>query len=85
VPSSSVEGVKEELVSACGWSKKTIDIVEEASNCFRFLLSRERTTSSKLYLDKSLKGLSLDEVSKLEHVEVYPQVVELTKNIITTK
>jgi hypothetical protein len=73
VPSSSVEGAKEELVSARGWSEKTIDIAEDASDGFRFMLSREPTTSSKLYLAKRLKGLSLDEVSKLEHVEVYPQ------------
>jgi hypothetical protein len=60
VPRLSVEGAKEDLVSARGWSENLIDIAEDSSDGFRFVLSQEPTTSSKLYLDKRLKGLSLD-------------------------
>lgn len=64
-----------------GWSEKLIDIAEDSSDGFRFVLSREPTIASKLYLTKHLKGLSPDEIAQLEHVEVCPQAVELTKNI----
>lgn len=64
-----------------GWSEKLIDIAGDSSDGFRFVLSREPTTASKLYLAKRLKGLSPDEIAMLEHVEVCPQAVELTENI----
>uniref|UniRef100_A0A0D6R0S9 Protein arginine methyltransferase NDUFAF7 n=1 Tax=Araucaria cunninghamii TaxID=56994 RepID=A0A0D6R0S9_ARACU len=63
-----------------GWTEKLIDIAED-SDGFRFVLSPEPTAATKLYLAKRIKRLSLDEISKLEHVEVCPQAIELTKNI----
>ncbi|KAH9323581.1 hypothetical protein KI387_018220, partial [Taxus chinensis] len=48
---------------------------------FRFVLSREPTAATKLYLAKRFKKLLPDERAKLEHVEVCPQAIELSQNI----
>ncbi|KAL3833223.1 hypothetical protein ACJIZ3_007959 [Penstemon smallii] len=61
-----------------GWCEKMIDVNENSS--FRFFLSPQPTPAT-LYLMKRCKWSGLEEISKVDHIEVCPKAMDLTQEI----
>lgn len=67
--------------SSRGWCEKLVDVDESSELGLRFVLSPEPTAASKLYLAKRFKWASLEEKESLNHAEVCPQALKLTREI----
>ncbi|KAK9925136.1 hypothetical protein M0R45_033473 [Rubus argutus] len=61
-----------------GWCEKMVDVLEDSK--FRFVLSSQPTPAT-LYLAKRCKWAGMEEIAKLDHVEVCPTAMELTQSI----
>ncbi|KAF3792299.1 NADH dehydrogenase ubiquinone complex I assembly factor 7 [Nymphaea thermarum] len=64
-----------------GWCEKMIDVAEDSTKEFRFVLSPCPTAATMLYLKKRFMWASAEEREKLEHVEVCPKAMELSHAI----
>uniref|UniRef100_A0A1D1YPQ9 Protein arginine methyltransferase NDUFAF7 n=1 Tax=Anthurium amnicola TaxID=1678845 RepID=A0A1D1YPQ9_9ARAE len=62
-----------------GWCEKMVDVAEDST--FRFVLSPQPTPAILLYLMKRFKWAGTEEIAKLEHIEVCPRAMELTRAI----
>ncbi|KAK1311870.1 hypothetical protein QJS10_CPA07g00390 [Acorus calamus] len=63
-----------------GWCEKMVDIAEDSSS-FQFVLSPKPTSATLLYLIKRYKWASIEELNKLNQIEVCPKAMELTHTI----
>ncbi|KAK6932135.1 Protein arginine methyltransferase NDUFAF7 [Dillenia turbinata] len=63
-----------------GWCEKMIDVAE--NSLFQFVLS-PKSKPATLFLMKRCKWASLEELNKLEQIEVCPKAMELTETIAT--
>ncbi|GAV69810.1 Methyltransf_28 domain-containing protein [Cephalotus follicularis] len=61
-----------------GWCEKMVDVDEDSSFCFVLSL---HPTPATVYLMKRCKWAGLDEIKKLNHIEVCPKAMDLTRTI----
>ncbi|KAJ9135191.1 hypothetical protein P3X46_032400 [Hevea brasiliensis] len=61
-----------------GWCEKMVDIVEDST--FRFVLSPQPTPAT-LYLMKRCKWAAIEEIDKLNHIEVCAKGMDMTHTI----
>ncbi|XP_050217997.1 uncharacterized protein LOC126668835 [Mercurialis annua] len=64
--------------SSRGWCEKMVDVADDST--FRFVLSPQPTPAT-LYLMKRCKWAATEELEKLNHIEVCPKAMDLTRTI----
>ncbi|KAJ7523311.1 hypothetical protein O6H91_18G046300 [Diphasiastrum complanatum] len=64
-----------------GWCEKLVDLAEDPSEEFRFVLSPRPTSACNMFLAKRLKWSSMEERQKYTDIEVCPGALKLAHDI----